>query len=134
MMRMRDTVWNECSFDDCKMLGLRWDECSASGLSLSFKNCQLDHSVFYKLKLPGTTFNSCRLLQCDFSETDLSGCIFSGSDLSDALFDRTKLDKADFRCANNYRIHPERNSIKKARFSYDGITGLLSSYDIRIDP
>jgi len=40
----------------------------------------------------------------------------------------------DFRTSVNYSLDPERNRIKKARFSLSGIAGLLDKYDIEIDP
>ncbi|MGB5462457.1 MAG: pentapeptide repeat-containing protein, partial [Aureibaculum sp.] len=33
----------------------------------------------------------------------------------------------------NYSIDPEKNPIKKAKFSQDGIGGLLDKYDIVIE-
>jgi fluoroquinolone resistance protein len=49
-----------------------------------------------------------------------------------SVFDRTNLEKADFRSAGNYSIDPTTNKIKKARFSLDGVAGLLDKYDIEI--
>jgi fluoroquinolone resistance protein len=43
------------------------------------------------------------------------------------------LEKADFRTAYNYSIDPEKNRIKKAKFSIFGVTGLLDKYDIEIE-
>ena len=50
-----------------------------------------------------------------------------------ASFDRTNLEKADLRTANNYTIDPAINRVKKARFAYPGVLGLLRNYDLRID-
>ena len=41
-----------------------------------------------------------------------------------------KLFKADFRFAEKYSINPETNNIKKAKFLWPGIIGLLDKYDI----
>jgi len=43
------------------------------------------------------------------------------------------LEKADFREATNYFIDPEKNRIKKAKFSLNGLPGLLIPYDIIIE-
>jgi hypothetical protein len=43
------------------------------------------------------------------------------------------LEKADFRTAFNYSINPETNRIKKAKFSKEGLNGLLDKYDIEIE-
>jgi hypothetical protein len=52
--------------------------------------------------------------------------------LTDALFDRSVLEKADFTSAVHYRIDPNINQIKKAKFSLEGLPGLLSAYQIEI--
>jgi len=69
----------------------------------------------------------------DFAETDLSMAIFKNSDLLNTSFMRTNLEKADFRSAFNYSIDPELNKIKKAKFSSDGLSGLLTKYHIEIE-
>jgi hypothetical protein len=59
--------------------------------------------------------------------------VFDNCDLTRAAFDNTNLEKADFRTAFNYSLDPEKNRIKKGRFAYPGITGLLNKYDIIIE-
>ena len=73
------------------------------------------------------------LEETDFTESDLTNSIFDHCNLANAIFDSTILNKVDFRTAYNYRIDPEHNSIKKARFSMLGIAGLLNKYDIDIE-
>jgi uncharacterized protein YjbI with pentapeptide repeats len=68
----------------------------------------------------------------DFTESEFSEAIFDDCDLAGALFDQTNVSKADFRSAFNYLIHPSINQIKKARFSQDGLAGLLQGFDISI--
>ena len=63
---------------------------------------------------------------------NLSAASFVGSDLSGAVFDRTILEKADFREALHYRIDPETNKVKGARFDLEGLPGLLGKWGIRI--
>jgi uncharacterized protein YjbI with pentapeptide repeats len=115
------------------MLGLHVDNCSEFGLSFSIENCVLSHSSFYKVKLKKTSFKNAQLQEVDFTECDLTGSIFDTCDLQDATFENTILEKVDFRSSFNYAIDPETNRIKKARFSLQGITGLLHKYDIRVD-
>jgi len=69
----------------------------------------------------------------DFSQADLTEAVFEQCDLLGAVFDFTTLVKTDFRTSFNYSIHPENNKIKKARFSREGIAGLLDRYDIIIE-
>jgi uncharacterized protein YjbI with pentapeptide repeats len=73
------------------------------------------------------------LEQVDFTETDLNGAKFIECDLLNATFDNTMLEQADFRNAYNYSIDPESNYIKKAKFSRNGIAGLLDKYQIEIE-
>ena len=68
----------------------------------------------------------------DFFESDLSKSVFSDTDLTNAVFESTILKEVDFTTASNYSIDPERNTIKKAKFSLYGIEGLLQKYDIKI--
>jgi uncharacterized protein YjbI with pentapeptide repeats len=73
------------------------------------------------------------LNEVDFTESDLTASIFDNCDLNLATFDNSILEKADLRTSYNYSIDPERNRIKKARFSVAGISGLLDKYDIQIE-
>lgn len=92
----------------------------------------MDYCGFYNLQVKKTNFNSCRLLEADFTMANLTGSSFVGSELSGAVFDQTVLEKADFRETQNYRIDPELNRIKGARFDLDGLPGLLGKYGIKI--
>ena len=50
-----------------------------------------------------------------------------------AIFNDTQLAGTDFRTAYNYSIDPEFNPMKKAKFTTQGIVGLLDKYDIKIE-
>jgi fluoroquinolone resistance protein len=101
-------------------------------LEFDFQGCQLDYCNFFNLKLKKSIFKNCRMLEVDFSQADLSGAEFQGSDLSGVVFDRTNLEKTDFREAQNYRLDPETNRVKGARFDLEGLPGLLGRYGIKI--
>jgi uncharacterized protein YjbI with pentapeptide repeats len=77
--------------------------------------------------------DSCQLQEVDFSESDLNEGVFNDCDLTHATFERTNLEKADFRTASNFSIDPENNKLKKAKFSTDGLAGLLTKYQLQID-
>jgi hypothetical protein len=49
------------------------------------------------------------------------------------MFEETNLEKTDLRTAYNYTIDPDKNKLKKAAFSLNGLPGLLSKYDIVIE-
>jgi len=122
----------DVNFQDCKMLGLHFNTCNDFLFSATFKKCTLNFSSFYKLKLKGILFKDCILHEADFAECDLTGAFFDNCDLKGAIFDRTILEKADLSSAYNYIIDPEKNKIKKAKFSANGLAGLLGKYDIKV--
>ncbi len=120
-------------FISCKMLGIHFELCNPFLLSFQFDQCQLNDSSFYGLKIKKTSFKNTQLNDADFTGCDLTGALFENCDLGRANFDNTIVEKADFRTSFNYSIDPERNRIKKARFSIMGVAGLLDRYDIEIE-
>lgn len=133
MASVSATVFRDVQFTDCKMLGVRFDQASAFGLACRFTGCVLDHSSFYGAKMKKTSFVRCQLRQVDFTECDLTQATFDGCDLADAVFERTVLEKADLRGALHYSIDPAVNRVKKARFSLEGLPGLLQKFDILVE-
>ena len=127
------TSFQDVKFKFCKMLGMRFEDCKNLGLAIFFEDCQLNHSSFYQLKLKGTIFKNSVLQETDFTECDLSNSIFENSDMLGATFENTNLEKTHFKTSFNYSINPNLNRVKKARFSLEGIAGLLESFDIEID-
>lgn len=93
----------------------------------------MSFSSFYQLRLKGSVFKNCTLESVDFTESDLTSSIFDDSNLKQAIFENTILDNADFRVAQNFNIDPQKNRLKKAKFSQEGIRGLLMNYDIVIE-
>ena len=106
--------------------------CNPFLLEISFDKCILDYSSFYALKLKKTNFGGCSLRDVDFVETDLTEADFSFCDLYAATFERTMLTKADFRTAKNYNLDPAVNSMNKAKFSVQGLAGLLDNHQLDI--
>jgi fluoroquinolone resistance protein len=133
LVALKNTTLNDIRFVNCKLLGLQFHECNSFLLSFGFENCILKLAVFYKLKLKKTKFINCNLQEADFTETDLTSVAFENCDMYRAIFYSTNLEKADFRSSFNYAFDPERNRIKKARFSRLGVTGLLDKYNIEIE-
>jgi len=132
MVKLTGTTLRDIKFKGCKLLGLHFEDCSDFLFSVSFDNCNLNLSSFFKRKLKKTTFNNTSLQEVDFTEADLSLAIFNNCDMLGATFIDTILEKADFRTAYNYAIDPEQNRIKKAKFSMSGVSGLLLKYDLEI--
>lgn len=123
----------DIQFKGCKLLGFPFEKCETFLFAVAFENCVLNLSSFYKLNLKKTTFKNCSLKEADFTECNLTEALFLNCDLAGTRFERTILEKADFRSSYNYSLDPELNRIKKARFSHDGISGLLHKYDIVVE-
>ena len=106
-------------------MGLRFEACSDFLLSFSFTECILDLSTFHGMSLKSTPFDSCRLVKAEFTETNLRDARFGNCNLEYCRFEECNLQGADFSSAYNYAIDPEKNQLKKARFSREGVVGLL---------
>lgn len=128
-----NSTFRDAEFNECKMLGVDFNRCHEYGLSASFVDCQLSHSIFFKRILKKTVFRNCQIVEADFTECDLSEAVFDDCDLSGSTFDRTKLLKTDLRTARNYTIDPEKNLLKGARLSLSGLPGLLGKYGLQVD-
>ena len=124
--------FQETQFINCKMMGLRFEDCNQFLLTVSFTGCLLNLSTFHKVKLKNTRFTNCSLQEVDFTETDLTATEFDVCNLLHAVFDNSILEKADLRTAINFSIDPERNKLKKAKFSATALSGLLHKYDLII--
>lgn len=132
MANITSTAFRNVKFKESKLLGLRFEQCNPFLLELDFDRCVLNLASFYRLKLKNTHFSHCSLHEVDFFGADLSNAVFDGCDLRGAIFDATTLERADFLNAYNYIIDPEKNRIKKAKFSQAGLAGLLARHNIVI--
>jgi len=131
-VQLNNTAFQEVYFKQCKMLGLRFGDCKVFGFEISATDCPLNHSSFFEVNLRKTRFKACQLHEVDFTGADLHEASFDGCDLLHANFEQSNLEHADFRTAINYQIDPDLNKLKNARFSADGLAGLLSKYGIDI--
>ena len=130
---VKDAAFKEVSFINCKLMGVKFNECDPFLLQFRFKDCQLNFSSFYQLKIPNTQFINCNLQEVDFTESIVNNSVFNNCDLKLAIFERTNLEKSDFRTAINFRIHPIENKLKGAKFSRTSIDGLLLDHKIIIE-
>ena len=76
---------------------------------------------------------ACSLKEVSFIGANLTQSVFDHCNLENAIFNDTQLAGADFTTALNYKINPQFNPMKKAKFSTLGILGLLEQYDIKIE-
>ncbi len=56
MANVSNTAFRGNRFQDCKLLGLRFDACNTLGLVVKFEKCILNYASFYKLKLKNLSF------------------------------------------------------------------------------
>lgn len=132
MALLGNTAFKNVTFSNSKMLGLRFDHCSQMAFEITVDNCILNHCSFYKIKLRNTVITSSHFEEADFTEADLTAVVFDKCNLQKAVFENTILEKADFTTSYNYSLDPEMNRMKKAKFSLNGIGGLLQKYHIEI--
>ncbi|HYD91021.1 MAG TPA: pentapeptide repeat-containing protein [Flavobacterium sp.] len=117
-------------FNNCNFTGVNFSMVDTLLFSAEFKDCILNYAKFYTLKIKGTIFTDCSLTAADFMSTDMTGAMFDNCDLHKAVFIDTIANGTDFTTSYNYTIDPERNKLRRARFSQDGLRGLLEKYDI----
>jgi uncharacterized protein YjbI with pentapeptide repeats len=140
-----DCIFTECNFAEAKInyVSLRdasFTKCNFSAVnftmvdallfSVEFKDCILDYVKFYTLKLKGTIFTNCSITAADFMSSDLTDVVFDNCNLHKSVFSETIANKADFTTSYNFSIDPEKNKLRKAKFSYAGLKGLLDKYDL----
>ena len=65
------------------------------------------------------------MIAADFMSSDLTEVLFDNCNLRRAVFIDTIANKADFSTSYDYSFDPEKNKIKKAVFSMEGLKGLL---------
>lgn len=130
---LKDTAFKDVHFINCKLIGVQFHEIDSFLVQLSFKECQLNYSSFYQLKIPNTKFIDCNLEEVDFTETNLLSSSFSLCNLKNTVFDNTFIENTDFRTALNFDINPDRNKLKGAKFSKENVVGLLSTYKIIVE-
>jgi len=133
MSKLAKTGIKDVKFTNCKLLGLHFQDCSDFLFAATFEDCILNLSSFCNRKMKKTIFRNCTMHETEFAETDLTNAVFDNCDLANASFLHSILEKADFRTSYNYSIDPERNKMKKAKFSKENVAGLLDKYDIEVE-
>lgn len=140
-----DCNFFDCNFQDTKinyvsLRGVFFNKCNFTNVNFAmtdqviyefhFTDCLLDYAKFYALKLKKMKFINCSMIAADFMSSDLTEVLFDNCNLRRAVFIDTIANKADFSTSYDYAFDPEKNKIKKAIFSMEGLKGLLEKYDI----
>lgn len=133
LARINGTAFRNVRFARCKMLGLHFDTANAFLFSILPEHCDLDSCSFRGMRLEKIRFTHCDLRGADLSGTILKGAVLDHCGLRDTVFERTDLQQADLRNARDHVIDPERNNVKHARFSLEGLPGLLAKHALRIE-
>lgn len=132
MTQLVGTSLKTARFTNCKLMGIAFNSCTDFLFDVRFQDCVLDYSSFSNKKMPKTHFINSSLKEVSFTNTNLTQSVFDNCNLEGAIFNETQLKEVNFATAYNYTIDPEFNPMKKARFSAQGIVGLLNKYDIKI--
>lgn len=133
MWQVGNTSLQSVFFKNCKVLGIQFQSCTDFLFQVNFEDCILDYASFANKKMPKTKFVSCSMKEVTFVGANLTQAVFDHCNLENAIFNETQLAGADFTTAMHYKINPELNPMKKAKFATSGIIGLLEQYDIKIE-
>ena len=133
MQKLTETGFQNISFDNCKLIGLRFDSCNSFLFTVNFQSCRLDFSSFYKVDLKRSNFQDCSLVEVDFANANLNKLVLKKCNLTNAIFEQTNLVETDFRTAINFNIEPTKNQLIKAKFSINSLPGLLRKYNLTIE-
>ncbi len=124
------TAFRTAFFDDCKIKEVNFAMCDKLIFEVHFKDCVLDFSKFYTLKMKRTSFTNCSLIAADFMSSDLTEVVFDNCNLHRSEFDKAIANKANFKTSSNYTIDPSKTKLKKAIFSRENIKGLLFKHNV----
>ena len=130
--RVNHVALRSVFFNRCKIEDVNFAMCDKLIFEVHFKECVLDFSKFYTLKIKGTTFVDCSLIAVDFMSSNLTEVVFDNCDLYRSEFAKAIANKANFKTSYNYTIDPTKTKIKKAIFSLNEVKGLLFKHELDI--
>ena len=105
-------------------MGVKFELCNPLGLSFELIGCNLTAASFHALDMRRVRFEKCN--------AQAEGVCFNEVVLKGALFEQTNLKAADFTLAAHWRIDPNENSLQKAKFRKEELSGLLASWSLDI--
>lgn len=131
-IKLDNASLKDVTFKNCKVIGVNFSKCTDFLFSVTFEKSVLNYGVFTGKKMSKTKFLHCSLKDSEFSGTDLTQAVFDNCDLQGAVFNKSVLKSTDFTTSYSFMLDPELNIMKGAKFSLDGLPGLLTKYDIEI--
>ena len=129
-MRTLSLGLQHVTFRGCKLVGFDFSSCNALGFQVHMEDCIVDAANVEATDFRNVTWKGGRAHGADFTGANLEGVVLDGVDLEGALFGQTKLAGADFRTATGWRIRPEENRVKGAKFRRDDLLGLVEGWDL----
>lgn len=131
-IRLKNTDLKNVRFINCKLIGIDFGSCSKFLFSVNFSKCQLNYSSFVNMDIKRTIFSECIIKEANFAESNLTEVAFLNCDLLRTIFEMTDLTRSNFSTAYNYSIDPTVNIVRKAKFSYPSVLGLLDKFNVEI--
>ena len=132
LLKLENCRLQHILFTDCKIVGAEFYKCEKRFFFINSKNCLILYSNFSDLNMKRASFQQSKIKESFFTATCLSEADFTHTDLQGTIFHQSDLSKADFRNAINYIIDPQTNKVKKGKFSFPEVTGLLHGFEIEI--
>jgi len=132
LMVTKNTGFKNTNFINSKLTGINFSVCNSFLFQVSFSGCDLKLVNFEKIKLTETLFENCDLTESYFAETNIEKSVFENCNFDLAVFYYANLKGSDFSTSYNFIINPDENSIKNAKFSLNGLPGLLANFGIKI--
>ena len=129
-MRTLGLGLQDVTFRESKLVGFDFASCNALGFRVHMEDCIADAVNGEATDFRNVTWKGGRAHGADFTGANLEGLAFDGVDLTGALFGQTKLAGADFRTATGWRIRPDENRIRGAKFRRDDLSGLVEGWDL----
>ena len=136
LVKLKDTVFSEVDFSQCKILGVNWtttlQSIGARLAPISLNECVINDSSFSGLQLEKLKIKDCVACDVDFRNTNLASANFSGTELSNSMFHQTNLKKANFDKAVNYYMDLRNNDISGAKFNRFEAVNLLQALGVNL--
>ena len=122
-MRTLGLGLQDVTFRESKLVGFDFASCNALGFRVHMEDCIADAVNGEATDFRNVTWKGGRA----------HGADFTGANLEGLAFDCVDLTGADFRTATGWRIRPDENRMRGAKFRRDGLEGLLSAYDLDLE-
>jgi fluoroquinolone resistance protein len=126
------TSLKKVSFDNCRLMGIKFEQTNPMLFSVRMETCIADYSSFSTLNMTKSTFAKTSLKEVDFTEAELEGLTFEECDLQSAVFDHCNLSRCDFSKAHNLSFLLESNRLSKTKINQETAAQILARYGIEI--